>query len=122
MREARLEQNPPPHKAHPSFHHTHTHRERRRVTPLLEELGNDSDQVGERKIVIGHEPFDLVEFRQVGGVQRLISEHSVDGKVLLGRERLLLACRREEKREEKRREEKRREEKRREEKRSEPWP
>jgi hypothetical protein len=63
-----------------------------RRTPLLEELGDDSDEIGKREVIVGHQSFDLMELSQVGGVQSLISEHSIDGKVLLGRERLLLAC------------------------------
>jgi hypothetical protein len=63
-----------------------------RRTPLLEELGDDSNEISKREVIVGHQSFNLMELGQVGGIQSLISEHSIDGEVLLGRERLLLAC------------------------------
>jgi len=61
-------------------------------TPLLEKLRDDSNQISECEIVVSNEPFNLVEFSQMGGVQGFISEHPVDREVFLGCEDFLLAC------------------------------
>lgn len=39
--------------------------------------------------MVSHHAFDLVELGQVRGVQRLVAEHAIDGKVLDWREGLL---------------------------------
>ena len=53
---------------------------------LPEELIEDSDEVTETEIPVGDDSLNLVELSQVGGVQRLIAEHAVDGEVLGGLE------------------------------------
>ena len=49
-----------------------------------------SHEVSESEVVVCHHPLDLVKLRQVGGVQGLVAEHSIDGEVLDGSEGLLL--------------------------------
>lgn len=44
----------------------------------------DADQVTQAYVAVGDEAFALVEFRQVGRVQGLVSEYSVNGEILHG--------------------------------------
>mmetsp|Transcript_32088 Transcript_32088/g.76699 ORF Transcript_32088/g.76699 Transcript_32088/m.76699 type:complete len:411 (-) Transcript_32088:84-1316(-) len=57
---------------------------------FLEELFDHAHQVSERQVAVHHQAFDLVELGEVGGVEGLIPEHSVDTEVLFGGELLLL--------------------------------
>ncbi|KAJ8577492.1 hypothetical protein ON010_g1712 [Phytophthora cinnamomi] len=53
----------------------------------LEEKGLDNtDEVAERQVVVGHHALHLVELGQVGRVHALVTEHTVNGEVLLRRE------------------------------------
>ena len=47
---------------------------------LFEESVKNTNQVGERDIVISDEAFDLMELCEMGVVQGFISEHSIDTK------------------------------------------
>ena len=48
---------------------------------LFEELAQGSHQVAQGEPPVGDEALDLVELRQMGCVQRLVSEHAVDAEV-----------------------------------------
>ena len=51
-------------------------------TELGEELVQDAHKVPQCQAAVCHHALDLVELRQVGGVQGLVTEHPVDGEVL----------------------------------------
>jgi len=51
----------------------------------------ETHEVSQCETTVGHKTLDLVKLRQVGRVQGLIAEHTVDGKVLHGGESLLKA-------------------------------
>ena len=44
---------------------------------LGEECIDDPDTVAEGQTIVGHHSLDLVELRQVGRIQRLVTEHAV---------------------------------------------
>ena len=54
-----------------------------------EELVDRGDEVAERQVVVGDDALDLVELGQVRRVERLVTDHTVNRKVL-GRLKLLL--------------------------------
>lgn len=61
----------------------------RLLTQLGEELPQDTHEVAQREAVVSHDTLDLVELRQVSGIQGLIPEHSIDGEVFGRSEGLL---------------------------------
>ena len=61
--------------------------------PQLGEEGVEhANQVPKRQVVVADHAFNLVELRQVSGVQCLVTEDTVNRKVLLWLEGLILAC------------------------------
>lgn len=59
---------------------------------FFEKLGNHTDEIAQCQIAIGHHTFNLVEFSQMCGVQRLIAEYTIDTEVFGGCETALLVC------------------------------
>ncbi len=57
-------------------------------TPLLEELGDDADEIGKGEVVIGDKALDLMELSQVSGVESLVTVNAIDGEIFLGSEHL----------------------------------
>ena len=57
-----------------------------RDAQLLEERVNDAFQIAQRQIPVGDQTFDLMELGQMRGVQRFVSEHTVDGEQFGGSE------------------------------------
>lgn len=49
-------------------------------THSLEELLHELDQVAQGDVVVGQDTFDLVELGKMGGVDGLVTEHTVDGE------------------------------------------
>mmetsp|Transcript_6548 Transcript_6548/g.20442 ORF Transcript_6548/g.20442 Transcript_6548/m.20442 type:complete len:390 (-) Transcript_6548:118-1287(-) len=49
---------------------------------LGEERADGRDEVAQRKVVVGHQAFDLVELAEVRRVHGLVAEDAVDGEVL----------------------------------------
>ena len=59
------------------------------LTQFFEEFMQDSYEISQCQVVIGHDTFNLVEFSQVGCIQTLITKHSVNREILSGTELLL---------------------------------
>ena len=49
-------------------------------THSLEELLHELDQVAQSDVVVGQDTFDLVELSEMGGIDGLVTEHTVDGE------------------------------------------
>lgn len=60
-------------------------------THLAEEDPHETNQIGQSKVAIRNDTFNLVEFGQVGSVHGLVSENSVDAEQL-GRSETVVLC------------------------------